>query len=322
MFDGRWRNGVDRTTSPIGQALHRHGITADVLTATGLISATATGVLVATGHLHWAVVMLIVTGMHDLLDGPVAKAAGTASVRGAFFDSVTDRVADAVIMLGASWYLLNQGEGHLALLPMAILAVTSLVSYERAKAESLGLEAKGGLMERGERMFVFGVGLLSTDIFVPVLWVLFILISFTAIARFVKVWNAASGRDAVIRRRLEAWREGRVDSRWRTWRESRESAHSAGRIRFEGLRTPRTRTTSGAPVGRWRARRQEALSSRSGRTMRERRRATRAHGNAGPGPTAGGTAGPGNSTWSGTTRRRTARRTTPPSAPGSSGASS
>ena len=58
---------------------------------------------------------------------------------------------------------------------MAILAVTSLVSYERAKAESLGLQAKGGLMERGERMFVFGVGCLSADIFVPVLWVLFIL---------------------------------------------------------------------------------------------------------------------------------------------------
>ncbi|HEY1446366.1 MAG TPA: CDP-alcohol phosphatidyltransferase family protein, partial [Acidimicrobiales bacterium] len=193
MFDGRWRNGVDRTTGPIGQTLHRHGITADVLTATGLISATATGVLVATGHLHWAIVMLIITGMHDLLDGPVAKAAGTASVRGAFFDSVTDRVADAVIMLGASWYLLNQGEGHLALLPMAILGVTSLVSYERAKAESLGLQAKGGLMERGERMFLFGVGCLSADIFVPVLWVMFILISFTAIARFVKVWNAASG---------------------------------------------------------------------------------------------------------------------------------
>lgn len=319
MFDGRWRNGVDRTTSPIGQALHRHGITADVLTATGLVSATATGVLVATGHLYWAVVMLIVTGMHDLLDGPVAKAAGTASVRGAFFDSVTDRVADAVIMLGASWYLLSQGEGHLALLPMAILAVTSLVSYERAKAESLGLQAKGGLMERGERMFVFGVGLLSTEIFVPVLWVLFILISFTAIARFVKVWNAASGRDAVIRRRLEAWREGRVDSRWRTWRESRESTHSAGRV----LRTPRTRTTSGAPVGRWRGRRQEALSSRSGRTLRDRRRAARGHRTSASASGAGaGSAGRDNDGWSGTSRRRTSRRTTPPSASGSSGVSS
>jgi CDP-diacylglycerol--glycerol-3-phosphate 3-phosphatidyltransferase len=300
MFDGRWRNGVDRTTSPIGQALHRHGITADVLTATGLLSATATAVLVATGHLHWAIVTLILTGLHDLLDGPVAKAAGTASVRGAFFDSVTDRVADAVLMFGASWYLLNRGEGHLALLPMAILAVTSLVSYERAKAESLGLSAKGGLMERGERMFLFGVACLSAVIFVPVLWVLLVLISFTAIARFVKVWNAASGRDAVIRRRIEAWREGRVDSRWRTWRESREPS---GRPHL-----PVLRTTSGAPVGRWRARRQESLSSRSGRTLRERRRViARGHGTS-------GTSGPS------APRRLTNRRPSPPS--GGSGASS
>jgi hypothetical protein len=158
-------------------------------------------------------------------------------------------------------------------------------------------------MERGERMFLFGVACLSAVIFVPVLWVLFVLISFTAAARFVKVWNAASGRDAVIRRRLEAWREGRVDSRWRTWRESRESAHSSGR----SLRTPRTRTTSGAPVGRWRARRQEALSSRSGRTLRGRR-ATRAH----------RTSGPSTGTWSGGPRRRTTRRTTPPGAPDAS----
>ena len=193
MFDGRWRTAVDRTTGPVGETLHRHGITADVLTATGLVSATATAVLVASGHLHLAIIFLIITGMHDLFDGPVAKAAGTASVRGAFFDSVTDRIADAVLMFGCAWYLLNRGDGHLALLPMAILAVTALVSYERAKAESLGLSAKGGLMERGERMFLLGVAFLSSVIFVPVLWILLVLVSFTAIARFVKVWNAASG---------------------------------------------------------------------------------------------------------------------------------
>jgi len=113
--------------------------------------------------------------------------------------------------------------------------VTALVSYERAKAESLGLSAKGGLMERGERMFLLGVAFLSTVIFVPVLWLLLVLISFTAISRFVKVWNQASGRDAVIRRRIEAWREGRVDSRWRAWRESREtSGVPRGDIRRRG----------------------------------------------------------------------------------------
>jgi CDP-diacylglycerol--glycerol-3-phosphate 3-phosphatidyltransferase len=268
MFDGRWRTSVDRTTGPVGKALHRHGITADVLTATGLVSATATAVLVATGHLHLAIIFLILTGLHDLLDGPVAKAAGTASVRGAFFDSVTDRIADAVLMFGCAWYLLDRGEGHLALLPMAILAVTALISYERAKAESLGLEAKGGLMERGERMFLLGVAFLSSVIFVPVLWVMLVLVSFTAIARFVKVWNAASGRDRVIARRIEAWREGRVDSRWRAWREGRQG---------DGVPRRELARTSGAPVGRWRARRQEALSSRSGRTLRERRRADRGH---------------------------------------------
>ncbi len=281
MFDGRWRHAVDRSTGPVGQALHRHGVTADVLTATGLASATVTAVLVATGHLHLAIIFLIITGAHDLFDGPVAKAAGTASVRGAFFDSVTDRVADAVLMFGCAWYLMDRGEGHLALLPMAILGVTALISYERAKAESLGLgaAAKGGLMERGERMFLLGVAFLATAIFVPVLWILFVLVTFTAAARFVRVWNAASGRDAVIRRRLEAWREGRVDSRWRAWREGRNTGGVPRSERSRRIRTRADRTTrnTGASV-RGRARRQEALSSRSSRTLRERRRAARGHG--------------------------------------------
>ena len=98
----------------------------------------------ATGHLHLAIIFLIITGLHDLLDGPVAKAAGTASVRGAFFDSVTDRVADAVLMLGVSPGTCESTTGWPPR-PSAVgrsWRVTALVSYERAKAESLGLSAK------------------------------------------------------------------------------------------------------------------------------------------------------------------------------------
>jgi CDP-diacylglycerol--glycerol-3-phosphate 3-phosphatidyltransferase len=280
MFDGRWRDAVDRSTRPVGTALHRRGITADVLTATGLISAAATAAAVATGHLHIAIIFLILTGLHDLLDGPVAKAAGTASVRGAFFDSVTDRVADAVLMGGVAWYLIGRHEGHLALLPLAVLGVTALVSYERAKAESLGLSAKGGLMERAERMILLGIAFFGSAFVVPVLWVMLVLISITAMARFVKVWNEASGKDVAVRRRVVAWREGKVESRWRTWR--------------EGAAVPRAGALpqrTGVPVGRWRARRQEALSSRSGRTLRARRRhITRQHS-----PSTGGTNASGGS---------------------------
>jgi CDP-diacylglycerol---glycerol-3-phosphate 3-phosphatidyltransferase len=278
MFDGRWRDAVDRSTRPVGTALHRRGITADVLTATGLVSATATAFAVATGHLHIAIVLLILTGLHDLLDGPVAKAAGTASVRGAFFDSVTDRVADALLMGGVAWYLIDRHDGHLVLLPLAVLGVTALISYERAKAESLGLSAKGGLMERAERMILLGVGFITGSFLVPVLWVMLVLISITAIARFVKVWNAASGKDVAVRQRVVAWREGKVDSRWRTWRE--------GGAVPRGVMNQRT----GVPVGRWRARRQEALSSRSGRTLRARRRASRPHAHSTRGSDNGGSA--------------------------------
>jgi CDP-diacylglycerol---glycerol-3-phosphate 3-phosphatidyltransferase len=271
MFDGRWREAVDRNTGPLGKGLVRWGVTADVLTASGLVFAVATAVAVGTGHLLLGIPLLALTGFHDLLDGPVAKAAGTASVRGAFFDSVTDRVADAVLMGGVAWYLVSAHEGHLALLPLAVLGVTSLVSYQRAKAEALGLSAaKGGLMERAERMILLGVGFLASWLLIPVLWVLLGLTLLTAVGRFIRVWKAADGPvrptvDVVASIPTEApvsprWRQGRVESRWRAWR--------------EGAVPRGTGTRTGEPVGRWRARRQEALASRTTHRAMRARRAT------------------------------------------------
>jgi CDP-diacylglycerol--glycerol-3-phosphate 3-phosphatidyltransferase len=273
MFDGRWREAVDRGTAPVGAALQRHGVTADVLTATGLLSAMATAFAVATGHLHIAIALLTLTGLHDLLDGPVAKAAGTASARGAFFDSVVDRVSDAVVMGGVGWYLISTHRGHLALLPLAILGVTSLISYQRAKAESLGISAKGGLMERAERMILLGVGFFSSVLLVPDLWVLLGLTSATALGRFVRVWRLAEGPARAVGERgvRSRWRQGRVDSRWRAWREGRAAGER--------------RSRAGEPGGRWRARRREApLTSRSGRVRRARGRKVRA-GRSGSGDT-------------------------------------
>jgi CDP-diacylglycerol--glycerol-3-phosphate 3-phosphatidyltransferase len=80
---------------------------------------------------------------------------------------------------------------HLAILVLAVVALTMLVSYERAKAESLGLDARGGLMERLERMVLLGVGL-AFDILVPVLWIMLVLTAVTAVHRFVMVWRQAT----------------------------------------------------------------------------------------------------------------------------------
>ncbi len=258
MFDGRWRSVVDAKTEPVGTWLQRHGVTADVLTATGLLSATATAVATALGYLLLAMFLLALTGMHDLFDGPVAKAAGTTSIRGAFFDSVTDRITDALLMGGVAWYLVSQNEGHLVLLPLAILGVTSLVSYQRAKAEALGLSASGGLMERAERMLLLGAGFLFPFVLIPVLWALLALTTLTAIGRFVKVWNAAN---ATMPNRPTTARSAVLESRWREWRER--------------TTTERKSFRTGESSTRWRSRRSDVEAPRTSRTRRNRTRPLR-----------------------------------------------
>lgn len=190
MLDRRWRAKVEEGLEPVGKGLHSMGVTADALTVFGLFAALVTAALIANGNLLLAVFGLIVTGLPDILDGSVARQSGTAGNRGAFFDSVCDRVADGFIFVGVAWYLAAEGS-DLAVLAMAVLALSMLISYERARAESLGYSARGGLMERLERTVLLGVGL-AFDILVPVLWVMLVLTAITAVHRFVMVWRQAT----------------------------------------------------------------------------------------------------------------------------------
>jgi CDP-diacylglycerol--glycerol-3-phosphate 3-phosphatidyltransferase len=224
---------------------------ADHLTALGLLLAAACAVVIALGHLMIGLFILILAAVPDLLDGAVAKATGTASVRGAFFDSVSDRVVDSLILGGIAWHLASSRHAHWALLPLAVLAVSNLISYERAKAESLGFTAKGGLMERAERIIVLCAGLAFSVILVPLLWAMLVLSSITAIQRFVKVWRQASKPPAP----KPVDQPVAMAERWRAWRE----ANGAGTGNTFGNRFARGTRPSGRI--RWQERRQT-----SGRT--------------------------------------------------------
>lgn len=208
MFDGRWRTGVERGTQPVGSALRRTGLTADHFTALGLVLAVATAIAVGSGRLGLGLALLIASAVPDLLDGAIAKASGTASVRGAFFDSVVDRVSDSLVLGGFSWYLASAKGGHWPVLPLAVLAASMLVSYERAKAESLAIDAKGGLMERAERIVALCIALAFSAVMIPVLWVMLALTIVTAVHRFVKVWTQAAAPPRRTRPRPRRW-EGR-----------------------------------------------------------------------------------------------------------------
>ena len=151
-------------------------------------------VFIGQGRLFLGFIFLILTGLPDALDGAVAKASGTSSVRGAFLDSVSDRVTDILLFCGIAWYLASNESGRIMMLPVAVMGAAMLISYQRAKAESLGFDAKGGIMERAERFIVLALGLLISDILIPVLWVMLVLTLVTAFQRFLKVWNQATAQ--------------------------------------------------------------------------------------------------------------------------------
>lgn len=261
MFDGRFRTGVDKVTRPVARVLRATGLAPDHLTALGLILAIPAAWAIATGRLGLGLGLLIGSAVPDLLDGALAKASGRGSVRGAFFDSVADRVTDALILCGVAWYLQDTHRGHIFMLPVAVLGVSLLVSYERAKAESLGYTAKGGLMERAERIVVLCAALAFSFMMIPLLWLMLALTATTAVQRFVKVWrqaNAAGQRPAPAERRVFVRRAGYetapVSARWRAWREANGWAPRPDRERYGRPVRP------GSPSARWQERRQRRLS--------------------------------------------------------------
>lgn len=222
MFDGHLRAPVEKAVKPIGDRLRRTRLTPDHLTVVGLVVALLAAVAIGLGWHAVGLLLVILAALPDLLDGALAKASNTSSQRGAFFDSVIDRVTDALLFGGVAWHFASEESAHLALLPMAVALMSSVISYERAKAESLGLAAKGGIMERAERIILLCLGLLFPVILIPIMWIMLVLVSVTAVQRFVKVWRQAAVAPVTA---------ARIESR-RTRRQSRRVARQNRRAQF------------------------------------------------------------------------------------------
>lgn len=222
MFDGHLRAPVEKAVKPIGDRLRRTRLTPDHLTVVGLVVALLAAVAIGLGWHAVGLLLVILAALPDLLDGALAKASNTSSQRGAFFDSVIDRVTDALLFGGVAWHFASEESAHLALLPMAVALMSSVISYERAKAESLGLSAKGGIMERAERIILLCLGLLFPVILIPIMWIMLVLVTVTAVQRFVKVWRQAAVAPVTA---------ARIENR-RTRRQSRRVARQNRRAQF------------------------------------------------------------------------------------------
>ncbi|MGZ4426595.1 MAG: phosphatidylinositol phosphate synthase [Nocardioidaceae bacterium] len=168
----RFRAFWTKVFAPVAHLFLRLGISPDAVTLVGTLGVCA-GALVffPTGHLLVGVLVITAFVFSDLIDGYMARASGKSSSWGAFLDSTLDRLGDAAIFGGLVMYFVGPGDSDVyAGLALYCLVMGSVTSYARARAESLGMQAKGGIAERADRLVAILAMTGLSDIFdVPVL---------------------------------------------------------------------------------------------------------------------------------------------------------
>ena len=166
MLDSKVRVHWDRLMKPVGRGLGRMGLTPNAVTVSGVVFQVAVAALILQGRLLVAGLVAIVAALADGMDGAVAKATGSRSDFGAVLDSTTDRLAEALYYLPIAWLygvapdVAERDQPWVAALAMSAMVIAFLVSYIRARAESLGLDAKVGIAERAERAIILIAGLI------------------------------------------------------------------------------------------------------------------------------------------------------------------
>ena len=191
MLDRHARGVTTRLFTPVARTLLRAGVSPDTVTVVGTLGVSLGAlVLFPLGHLFWGTLFITAFVFSDLVDGIMAREAGSTGRWGAFLDSTLDRVQDAAVFLGLC--LWGFGVGAVS---GACLALGMLVSYVRAKAEALGWDAHVGIAERAERLVATLVVAGLTGLGLPPV-VLAVTLGLLAAASLVTVGQ----RMAVVRR--------------------------------------------------------------------------------------------------------------------------
>ena len=136
------------------------------------------------GYIRLAGILILIGGFCDTIDGSLARTTGKASRLGALFDSAVDRYSEFIMYLGIGAFFINIEDYSTAAGTFLALCGSFMVSYARARAESLGFEAKLGFMQRPERIVLIGLGaLIHIASFKIAIWLVAILANFTALQR-------------------------------------------------------------------------------------------------------------------------------------------
>ena len=205
MFTTRFEAWVRRHAEALMSALGRSPVTPNQITVVGLALTFMAAGLAAFGHLRWAGVVLIFAGTCDILDGALARTTKASYPYGAFLDSTLDRYSEGAVYLALTAYFVTIDpplQEWLVLATLTALAGSFLVSYVRARAQSLGFACKSGLFQRPERVVATVIGLLAgPPLLYGIVFLLAVVTNITALQRIREVW--LQGRAQRLQRERE-----------------------------------------------------------------------------------------------------------------------
>jgi CDP-diacylglycerol--glycerol-3-phosphate 3-phosphatidyltransferase len=159
--------GIYKIIDPFVKLLIKVGLTPNAVTSIGFVLNVGVAAIFIIGaedgnrgdfsYVGWAGGLILFAGLFDMLDGQVARLGNMKSVFGALYDSVLDRYSELIMFLGICYYLVAHHYFLSSIFAFIALIGSMMVSYVRARAEGLGVDSKGGLMQRPERVITIGV---------------------------------------------------------------------------------------------------------------------------------------------------------------------
>ena len=184
------QNFFGKLLSPLVEALANRGFHPNSFTLSGLIITSMAAAAFIMGHLRTGGVLILLGGLCDSIDGSLARSTGKATRFGALFDSAIDRYSEFVMFFGIAAYFVTIRDYMTSGVAFLALCGSIMVSYSRARAESLGFESKAGFMQRAERIVLLGFGALIHPLILKLaIWLVAIFANLTAIQRVRRAYR-------------------------------------------------------------------------------------------------------------------------------------
>lgn len=186
---GARRAIADSLTRPVVRVLARTPLSPDMITWLGFLVAVGAAVLIITGHLFAAGLVMLFASFFDILDGALARITGRTSRFGAVLDSTLDRMAEAALLLAILVvYAREQSVAGVIIVGLALVG-SMLVSYIRARAEALDIECQVGIFTRAERVVMLALGLLLSRFNYVLITALAVIVVFSFITVFQRLFH-------------------------------------------------------------------------------------------------------------------------------------